>query len=84
MDTLISIAVWAAFGIGCYKLAEKNGRSAGLAGVMGVLFGVFALLVYWFLGKKKSQAPVNKETPSTNDSTTTDNVKAPEDVNLKN
>ena len=53
MDLLITLIVWAACGVGCYKLAESKNRDKTLGAVMGVLFGLIALLVYACLGKKE-------------------------------
>lgn len=53
MDFIITLIIWAACSFGCYKLAESKNRNAPLAAVMGVLFGLIALLVYACLGKKE-------------------------------
>ena len=60
MDVLISLVVWCLYeivvwclcGWGCYKIAENNGRDKTLAAVLGVLFGLFAVLGYVIAGKK--------------------------------
>lgn len=52
MDVLISLLVWLLCGWGCYKIAENNGRNKTLAAVLGVLFGLFAVLGYVIAGKK--------------------------------
>ncbi|MBQ9682334.1 MAG: hypothetical protein IJV35_03590 [Neisseriaceae bacterium] len=53
MVLIIQLLVWAGCIYGCYALAKKNGRSVPLAIVMGVLFSVFALIVYALIGEKK-------------------------------
>jgi hypothetical protein len=53
MDLLITLIIWAACGFGCYKLAESKNRNKITGAVMGVLFGVFAVLVYACLNKKE-------------------------------
>jgi hypothetical protein len=53
METLLTLAIWAACGFGCYKLAESQGRNTTTGAVLGVLFGVFAVLGYLIAGKKK-------------------------------
>ena len=53
MNLLITLIVCAACGIGCYKLAEAENRDKTLGAVMGVLFGIIALLVYACLDKKE-------------------------------
>lgn len=52
MEILLTLIVWAACAFGCYKIAEKNDRDTTVAAVMGVLFGVFAILGYVIAGKK--------------------------------
>jgi len=46
---LIQILVWCLFGWACYSLAVKKNRNTALWAVLGVLFGIFALLVILFL-----------------------------------
>jgi hypothetical protein len=43
---MIVIVVWLLCGIGCLLLAQNKNKNAGLALVMGLLFGVFALIYY--------------------------------------
>ena len=52
MEFLFTLLIWAACGFGCYKIAENNGRDTTTAAVLGVLFGVFAVLGYLIAGKK--------------------------------
>ena len=54
MEALLSLAIWALCGFGCYKLAEKQGRNTTTGAVLGVLFGVFAVLGYVIAGDKKA------------------------------
>lgn len=56
---LISFVIWVLMAVWCYNIAEKNGRSGGLAAVWGLLFGIFAVIVYYLLGKK--QDTTNRE-----------------------
>lgn len=53
MDLLITLIIWAACAFGCYKLAESKNRNAIVGAVMGVLFGIFAVVVYAFLPTKE-------------------------------
>lgn len=53
MDVLISLILWVLCGWGCYKLAEKQGRDTTTGAVLGVLFGLFAVLGYLIAGDKK-------------------------------
>ena len=52
MDFILTLVVWALCGWGCYKIAENNDRNTTLAAVLGVLFGLFAVLGYTIAGKK--------------------------------
>lgn len=52
MEVLLTLVVWCLCGWGCYKLAETNGRNKTLAAVLGILFGLFAVLGYALAGKK--------------------------------
>lgn len=54
MDFIFTFLVWALCGFGCYKLAENQGRDTTLAAVLGVLFGVFAVIGYAIAGPKKT------------------------------
>lgn len=49
---LVSLAVWIGIGYWCYSLAKKNGRRKVLAFVLGLLFGIWAVLGYYIAGKK--------------------------------
>jgi hypothetical protein len=53
MDVLLTLVVWALCGFGCYKMAENQGRDKTLGAVLGVLFGVFAIIGYAIAGPKK-------------------------------
>ena len=52
-ETIITLIVWAGFAYWCYRIAERNSRSKGLAIFMGLLFGIFAVIVYAIIGKTK-------------------------------
>lgn len=49
MDLIISVAVWCLFGWACYSQAQKKNRNETLWAVLGVLFGIFALIVLLLL-----------------------------------
>ena len=51
MEIILSVAIAGLMGYWCYTIAQKNGRSEVLAGFMGFLFGICAVLVYYILGK---------------------------------
>lgn len=51
--TIISLLIWAACGYACYKIAEKNGRNTTTAAILGVIFGLFAIIGYAIAGKKE-------------------------------
>jgi sugar phosphate permease len=50
------IIIWLGCAFGCYWLAQSKGRNVALAAIMGLLFGIFALVVYAVL-KKTPSAP---------------------------
>lgn len=52
MEALISLIIWIACAWGCYTIAENNGRNSTLAAILGLLFGVFAIIGYAIAGKK--------------------------------
>lgn len=53
MEMLISLAIWIACIIGCHEIAQNNNRNTTIAVIMGVLFGLFAVIVYAIIGKPK-------------------------------
>lgn len=53
----VSVILWLFFGWACYKLAEKQGRNEILGAVLGVVFGIFAVIGYWIAGDKKVVPP---------------------------
>lgn len=54
---IISLLIWILCGFVCYKMAETRGRDKTVAAVLGVLFGVFAILGYAIAGQKKPAVP---------------------------
>lgn len=53
MIEVFSIIIWILFGFACYKIAENQGRNVWLALVLGILFGIFAVIGYLIAGNKK-------------------------------
>lgn len=53
----VSFLICLFFGWACYKLAEKQNRNEILGAVLGVLFGVFAVIGYWIAGDKQDSTP---------------------------
>jgi len=51
MEIILSIAVAGLMGYWCFTIARKNGRSTTLAGFMGFIFGLMAVLIYYIIGK---------------------------------
>ena len=47
---------WVGCAFGCYWIAQSKGRNTTVAAIMGLLFGVFALVVYAVM-KKTASAP---------------------------
>ena len=54
-DLIFSIIIWLLFAFFTMLLAGKYKRNQVLAFILGLLFGVFALLWYWIAGEKKSK-----------------------------
>lgn len=52
MEIILQLVVLALMAYWCYKVAEKNGRDTTLAVILGVLFGIFAVIGYYIAGKK--------------------------------
>ena len=50
MEILI-LVVWLALAYWCSVIADNNGRNRGIAIVMGILFGIFAVIIYAMIGK---------------------------------
>ena len=48
----VSFLICLFFGWACYKLASKQGRNEIIGAVLGVLFGVFAVIGYAIAGDK--------------------------------
>lgn len=49
MDLIISVIIWCLFGWACYSQAQKKNRNVTIWAVLGVLFGLFALMVILIL-----------------------------------
>lgn len=41
----MELLIWLLFGVACYVLAQEKGKNPILWGVLGALFGIFALIV---------------------------------------
>ena len=50
--TFCSILLTVFFGWACYSLAGKQGRNEIIGAVLGVVFGLFAVIGYWIAGDK--------------------------------
>ena len=51
--SILSLIIWVICGGVCYKMAEKQGRNTVLAAVLGLIFGLFAIVGYLIAGEKK-------------------------------
>ena len=49
----MELLIWLLFGVACYALAQEKGKNPLLWGVLGALFGIFALIVLAFLPNEK-------------------------------
>lgn len=45
MEFIIEVIIWGLCGWACYSMALKKNRNESLWAVMGVLFGIFAIIV---------------------------------------
>ena len=50
---MFALLVWCLCGYGCYKIAEVKGYEPMAWALLGILFGVFALLVILLIPNKK-------------------------------
>jgi len=53
MIILLYIGILALMMYWCYTIAKKNGRSTTLALFMGFFFGLWAVIVYYIIGKSE-------------------------------
>jgi hypothetical protein len=52
----VLVAGWAIYwGFICSCVAERNHRSPGLGLILGIMFGCFAAIGYWAVGKPLNQ-----------------------------
>ena len=54
MSMCMSLIIWVLCAVGCYKIAEDQGRNTTIAVILGELFGVLAILGYLIIGKKRN------------------------------
>ena len=50
---MVALIVWCLCAWGCYTIAKSKGRSEALWAVLGILFGVFAVLAIAILPENK-------------------------------
>lgn len=55
MIVLLSFVLKSLVAWWCYLIAKGQGRSPGLAAVLGFIFGLFALVGYFIAGNKKNK-----------------------------
>ena len=55
MAEILFLAVWVALGYWCTTIAKSKNRSEGLAFVIGIVFGIFAVIGYAMLGERKTK-----------------------------
>lgn len=55
MGPLLTVILKSLVAWWCYSVAKSQGRSPGLAAVLGFVFGLFAILGYYIAGDKKTQ-----------------------------
>lgn len=54
MESLLLFIFWMLFAITCSSLAERKNRNQFLWGILGFIFGIFALLVIALLPEVKN------------------------------
>lgn len=52
---IVLLLIWLGLAAICTNGARKRGRSAGLWGVLGLVFGLFALITLYLLPPKKTE-----------------------------
>lgn len=55
MEILVTLVIWLALAYWCWKIASGNGRDKLLAIIMGLLFGIIAVIVYAILGQTEEE-----------------------------
>lgn len=56
MEAIITLLIWVLMALWCKNIAEKNHRDTTIAVILGVLFGIFAVLGYYVAGEKTESA----------------------------
>ena len=52
METFVSVLIGVLLALWCKKIAEKNHRDSSIAIIVGLLFGIFAVIGYYIAGEK--------------------------------
>ena len=55
MQYLIQIAVWILMAYLTYRVAKRNGRDTIQAFMLGMVGGIFTLIVYWIIGPTRQE-----------------------------
>ena len=55
METFLTIVIWLACSLACYKLAEQKNRNPIVGGILGFFFGLIPVIVYLLLSKKEPE-----------------------------
>ena len=53
MESIISLLIWALMALWCKKIAENNHRDTTIAIILGILFGIFAVIGYYIAVNEK-------------------------------
>jgi cell division protein FtsW (lipid II flippase) len=56
MEIIIVLVIWAAFAVLCAEMARTRNRNTAVWAIMGLLFGVFAVIVLALIGKSDNAA----------------------------
>ena len=57
---IILLALWALYIWGCITIAKKKGMNVSLAGILGLFFGLFAVIGYALARNRKPKRIVKK------------------------
>lgn len=51
-DKVIILFIWIVMAYVCYDVAKEKGLNSGMWGILGLIFGIFALMILVMIPKK--------------------------------
>lgn len=51
---MIILIIWIVMAYVCYDVAKEKGLDSGIWGILGLIFGIFALIILVMIPKKKN------------------------------